>query len=148
LKNFTNQTIIMTARRFISRFFAAAAVSAAVLLTPVTVLGKTSPGFATATVAQTDLPKEAQATLALIQKGGPFPYKDKDGSTFGNREGLLPKQPRGYYSEYTVKTRATKNRGAIRIIAGKGKTGQPETSGEYYYTDDHYASFKRIMLKP
>jgi ribonuclease T1 len=138
----------MTAPSFISRFFAAAAVSAAVLLAPSAALAKTSPAYVTETVAHTDLPKEAQATLALIQKGGPFPYKDKDGSTFGNREGTLPKQPRGYYSEYTVKTRATKNRGAIRIVAGKGKTGQPETSGEYYYTDDHYASFKRITLKP
>ncbi len=138
----------MTARSFISRFFAAVAVSASVLLAPSAALAKSSPGFVTATIAQAELPKEAQATLALIQKGGPFPYKDKDGSTFSNREGLLPKQPRGYYSEYTVKTRATRNRGPIRIIAGKGKTGQPETSGEYYFTSDHYASFKRIILKP
>lgn len=126
----------------------AALLMAASLLSAANSQAKPSKGFVAETVAQADLPKEAQATLALIQKGGPFPYKDKDGSTFGNREGVLPKQPRGYYSEYTVKTRASKNRGAIRIIAGKGATGSPQTSGEYYFTEDHYASFKRIVLKP
>ena len=100
------------------------------------------------TIAQADLPSPAQKILVLIQQGGPFKYKDKDGSTFGNREGVLPKQARGYYSEYTVKTAATKDRGPIRIIAGKGKTGDPATSGEYYYTEDHYATFKRIILTP
>lgn len=85
------------------------------------------------------LPKEGQATLLLIKQGGPFPY-EKDGSIFGNYERKLPKQYRGYYHEYTVKTPRARNRGAKRIIAG----GQPMTSGEYYYTDDHYNSFKRI----
>lgn len=98
------------------------------------------------TIAQSELPKEGQKTLELIQKGGPFPYKDKDGSTFGNREGALPKQKRGYYSEYTVKTPYARNRGAKRIIAGKGATGDPANSGEYYYTEDHYATFKRVIL--
>ena len=97
-------------------------------------------------IAQSALPPNAQKTLALIFQGGPFPYQDKDGSTFGNREGVLPKQARGYYSEYTVKTPGAKNRGALRIIAGKGKTGDPATSGEYYYTADHYESFQRIVL--
>ena len=82
-----------------------------------------------------DLPKEARETLALIKKGGPFPYA-KDGAVFSNREKVLAKQKRGYYREYTVKTPHTHNRGARRIIAGG--------SGEYYYTDDHYASFRRI----
>jgi ribonuclease T1 len=95
-------------------------------------------------VAAADLPKQARDTLKLIAQGGPFPYR-KDGTVFGNREGLLPKQPRGYYSEYTVKTPYSRDRGARRIVAGKGKTGDPATSGEYYYTGDHYASFKRIV---
>jgi ribonuclease T1 len=92
-------------------------------------------------VALQQLPKEAQSTYALIQQGGPFPY-EKDGTTFGNRERLLPQEKRGYYREYTVKTPATKNRGAIRIVCGGIK---PKTFDSCYYTNDHYASFKRIM---
>jgi ribonuclease T1 len=86
-------------------------------------------------VAAAQLPPEAAATLALIRKNGPYPYA-KDGSVFGNREGLLPKQKRGYYHEYTVKTPGSRTRGARRIIRGAG--------GELFYTDDHYNSFKRI----
>jgi ribonuclease T1 len=91
------------------------------------------------TIAVQDLPREAREILVLIKQGGPFRYP-KDGVVFGNRERLLPKQKRGYYAEYTVKTPGEKSRGARRIVAG----GDPKTSGEYYYTDDHYASFKRI----
>ena len=82
------------------------------------------------------LPPEARQTLALIRQGGPFPY-DKDGSTFGNREGLLPKKSRGHYREYTVKTPGSRDRGARRIVSAQ--------SGEHYYTDDHYRSFRRIL---
>jgi ribonuclease T1 len=91
-------------------------------------------------VALTELPKQAQSTYTLIQQGGPFPY-EKDGTVFGNRERLLPAQKRGYYHEYTVKTPATKNRGAIRIVCGGEKK---KAFDACYYTDDHYASFKRI----
>jgi ribonuclease T1 len=94
-------------------------------------------------VALDALPREAQQTLALIRQGGPFPYR-KDGSVFGNRERLLPKQRRGYYTEYTVPTPGSRDRGARRIVAGKGATGDPATGGEYYYSDDHYQSFRRI----
>lgn len=96
------------------------------------------------TVALTDLPAEAQLTLRLIQRGGPFPHSRKDGSTFGNFEGRLPQQVRGYYREYTVPTPDRHDRGARRIIAGAGRTGDVATSGEYYYSDDHYRSFYRI----
>lgn len=89
------------------------------------------------------LPPEARQTLQLIQRGGPFPYR-KDGTVFFNRERLLPPQPRGYYTEYTVPTAGNRDRGARRIVAGRGSTGDPATSGEYYYTDDHYRSFSRI----
>ena len=41
--------------------------------------------------------------MALIEAGGPFPYS-KDGTTFQNREGRLPKKSQGYYQEYTVIT--------------------------------------------
>lgn len=96
-------------------------------------------GAAIATVPLAALPKEAHQTLALIKKGGPFPYP-KDGSVFRNYEQLLPKQQRGYYREFTVTTPGARNRGARRIVTG----GEPASSGEYYYTDDHYATFRRI----
>ncbi|HEY0846197.1 MAG TPA: ribonuclease [Noviherbaspirillum sp.] len=86
-----------------------------------------------------ELPREARYTLVLIKKGGPFPYA-KDGTVFRNYEGVLPRQKRGYYHEFTVKTPGARNRGARRIVTG----GDPATSGEYYYTDDHYATFRRI----
>jgi len=90
-----------------------------------------------------ELPPEARETLALIRKGGPFPYH-KDGATFGNFEKHLPAKARGYYREYTVRTPGAKDRGARRIVAGAGAAGDVRNSGEYYYTEDHYRSFKRI----
>lgn len=90
-----------------------------------------------------ELPAEALHTLALIKRGGPFPYR-KDATVFGNREKRLPPQPRGYYTEYTVKTPRSRDRGARRIVAGRGEARDPATSGEYYYTDDHYNTFRRI----
>jgi ribonuclease T1 len=86
-------------------------------------------------VAVADLPKEAQATLKLIDQGGPYPYS-RDGVVFGNLEKILPKHDRGYYHEYTVKTPGEKDRGARRIVTGNAQ--------ERYYTDDHYKSFRRI----
>lgn len=84
-----------------------------------------------------DLPAEARQTLALIKRGGPFPY-DRDGVVFGNFEKRLPREARGFYHEYTVKTPGERTRGARRIIAA----GEPPTV--FYYTDDHYQSFRRI----
>src|SRR5262249_20691711 len=66
-----------------------------------------------------ELPAEARDTLALIKQNGPFPYA-RDGVVFGNREALLPKKQRGYYREYTVKTPGARDRGARRIVAGRG----------------------------
>jgi ribonuclease T1 len=88
------------------------------------------------TILVDELPREAWKTLALIEAGGPFPYR-KDGVVFQNRERLLPKQPQGYYHEYTVITPGENDRGARRIITGE--------NDEFYYTDDHYASFYRIV---
>lgn len=98
------------------------------------------------TVLAQDLPRDAQITLARIKAGGPFPFA-KDGTTFGNYERQLPKKPRGYYTEYTVARTADQRRGARRIVAGKGATGSPATSGEYWYTPDHYRTFKKILEK-
>lgn len=82
-------------------------------------------------------PREVAATLALIQRGGPFRY-DRDGVVFGNFEHHLPDRPRGYYHEYTVPTPGAHNRGARRIIAG----GRPPS--EFWYTGNHYDSFSRL----
>ena len=98
-----------------------------------------------ASVLLADLPPEARQTLDLIKRGGPFPYPRKDGSTFGNFEKRLPERPRGYYREYTVPTPGSGDRGARRIVAGSGRNGDVSRSGEYYYTHDHYRSFRRIQ---
>lgn len=102
------------------------------------------PAQSTAASAQANglpafLPPEARDTLALIARGGPFPNR-QDGVVFGNREGLLPAQPRGYYHEYTVATPGLDYRGARRIITG----GNPPVV--YYYTDDHYRSFRAFEV--
>ncbi|MDP2241065.1 MAG: ribonuclease domain-containing protein [Burkholderiales bacterium] len=86
-------------------------------------------------VAVADLPREARETLRHIKQGGPFAY-ERDGVTFGNYEKRLPLRERGHYREYTVKTPGISGRGARRIVVGR--------DGEPYYTDDHYASFRRI----
>jgi ribonuclease T1 len=89
------------------------------------------------------LPQEARDTLVLIKQGGPFRYR-RDGTVFRNFELRLPAKPRGYYREYTVPTPGARDRGARRIVAGAGNAGDVRSSGEYYYTDDHYATFRRI----
>ncbi|XVX19147.1 ribonuclease domain-containing protein [Actinomycetota bacterium] len=86
-------------------------------------------------VPESRLPRQARATLDLIRAGGPFPYR-KDGGVFANRERILPKQRRGYYQEYTVRTLGEDDRGARRIVSGD--------DGDRYYTDDHYSSFRQI----
>lgn len=90
-------------------------------------------------VSVASLPHEALQALSQIRRGPPYPYA-KDGVVFGNHERLLPRQPRGYYREFTVKTPGSRNRGAQRLIVG----GEPATSHEIYYTADHYASFMRV----
>jgi ribonuclease T1 len=91
----------------------------------------------------TDLPREGQETYQLILKGGPFPY-EKDGTVFGNRERLLPREARGFYREYTVRTPGVKHRGARRIVCGGFVPRSPQAC---YYTSDHYASFRVIVEK-
>ncbi|WP_250626261.1 ribonuclease domain-containing protein [Pinirhizobacter soli] len=85
------------------------------------------------------LTQEALQTIKLIESDGPFPHR-QDGTVFGNREGLLPSQANGYYHEYTVDTPGADNRGARRIITG----GTPPTV--YYYTADHYSSFRCFQV--
>lgn len=84
------------------------------------------------------LPSEVSRTWTLIERGGPFPYADTDGATFGSRENVLPQKPAGYYWEYTVETPGTEYRGPRRLVTGE--------QHEVYYTGDRYASF--VMVDP
>ena len=84
------------------------------------------------------LPEEARETLRLIDAGGPFPYR-RDGIVFQNRERILAEQPHGYYREYTVAMPGNSDRGARRIVTGD------EPPLVFYYTADHYKSFRRIQ---
>lgn len=87
-------------------------------------------------IAVADLSAEARGTLQAIKQGGPFAFK-RDGAVFNNFERVLPKRQHGYYHEYTVVIPGMDNRGVRRIISGE--------SNEYYYTADHYQTFKRIL---
>ena len=93
------------------------------------------------TIERGELPPQGKAVLEKIETGATFRH-EKDGSVFGNRERLLPRKTRGYYREYTVRTPGVKHRGARRIVCG-GEV--PSTPDACYYTEDHYASFKRIV---
>jgi guanyl-specific ribonuclease Sa len=84
------------------------------------------------------LPPEAVDTVRVIHAGGPFPFPRNDGVVFGNREGHLPDQRRGYYREYTVITPGARNRSTKRIITGGAPLTDPP---QYFYTGDHYDSF-------
>ncbi|MFW5469050.1 ribonuclease domain-containing protein [Knoellia sp. CPCC 206435] len=96
----------------------------------------TTPDSGLDTIAESRLPGEARATLALIRAGGPYPY-DQDDRTFQNRERILPQRQRGYYREYTVETPGSDDRGARRIVTGR--------DGDTFWTDDHYDSFRQIQ---
>ena len=93
------------------------------------------------TVAVAQLPVQGRSMLTLISQGGPFKYA-KDGVVFGNRERLLPSNVRAYYREYTVKTPGERSRGARRIVCGGLQATLPDAC---FYTDDHYASFRKIV---
>ncbi len=88
-----------------------------------------------ADVCRSKLPSQARDTLALIDKGGPYPYRT-DGIVFENRESRLPKQSTGYYHEFTVVTPGSGDRGTRRVVTG--------TAGEEYWTGDHYSTFQAI----
>ncbi len=88
------------------------------------------------TVVAAALPSQAIDTLRLIAKSGPYPFS-KDGVTFSNREGRLPRHSSGWYQEYTVITPGSSDRGARRIVAGH--------DGGRFYTDGHYASFHEVL---
>lgn len=87
--------------------------------------------------ALSQLPPQAAQVWRLIQRGGPFRYR-QDGVVFGNREGRLPPRPSGFYREYTVPTAGEYGRGPRRLVTGGGS--------ELYYTGDHYVSF--VVVDP
>jgi guanyl-specific ribonuclease Sa len=89
--------------------------------------------------ALSGLPAQADAVVAEIRSGPPYPYGE-DGETFDNREHRLPREPSSYYREFTVVTPGAADRGERRIIAG----GPGVAPQELYYTANHYASFCRI----
>ena len=90
-------------------------------------------------VALSALPPQAARTVHRIEAGGPFPDPEDDGVVFHNYEHDLPSEPDGYYREYTVPTPGSSDRGARRIVTGR--------DGTYYWTADHYDSFRRIELR-
>jgi len=90
-------------------------------------------------ISTDQLPPEALITIKNIKNGGPFPFPNHDGTTFSNREEMLPSKPLSYYKEYTVPTPGIHSRGAQRIVTGE--------SGEMYYTPDHYNTFERVITK-
>jgi ribonuclease T1 len=92
-------------------------------------------------VSVAQLPPQGRSMLTLIYQGGPFAH-DKDGVVFGNRERLLPASARSYYREYTVRTPGERTRGARRIVCGGLAPAAPDAC---FYTDDHYASFRKIV---
>ena len=58
------------------------------------------------------------------------------GDRFGNREGLLPD---GNYTECDLNTDGADSRGAERLVFSD--------EGDYYYTEDHYASFTEVWVE-
>lgn len=80
-------------------------------------------------------PVDLRPTLDRIDNGISHPHQN-DGSTFRNREGLLPSQSGGYYTEFVHPTPGVNGPGPQRIIRGQG--------GELYYTPDHYGSFIQL----
>jgi guanyl-specific ribonuclease Sa len=90
------------------------------------------------TVALSALPPQAAQTIALIRRGGPFPFPRNDGVVFHNDEHRLPAEPDGYYHEYTVPTPGADDRGTRRVITAR--------DGRYYWTPDHYGTFRRIEV--
>lgn len=75
-------------------------------------------------------------TLDRIRKGQKLNHRN-DGSFFGNRERLLPKQnDREFYREFVHTEHSPKFPGPQRVVIGK--------DGSVWYTGDHYDSFTKV----
>ncbi|MFE9923612.1 ribonuclease domain-containing protein [Streptomyces sp. NPDC005774] len=88
------------------------------------------------TVREAGLSEEARRTLNLIDAGGPLPY-DREDVVLGGLERLPPRRERGCCHEYTVGTPGSADRGARRVVTGRG--------GERYCTDAPCASFRTVL---
>ena len=77
-------------------------------------------------------------TVARIRRDEPLARWEHDGDVFGNFEGRLPKQRRGYYREWVHPTPQAPGPGPQRVVSG--------ADGDLWYTPDHYESF--IELSP
>ncbi len=89
-----------------------------------------------AEIRTAELAPEARQALEQIKASGAFSSPD-EGRTFNNREARLPKRERGDCLEVTAPAPDLRERGARRIVAGRG--------GKCHYTEDHYLTFKRII---
>ncbi len=78
---------------------------------------------------------DLKPTLDRISAGKSFPHRN-DGSVFGNKEGLLPQQPAGYYKEYVHPTPGVNGPRPQRIVTGQGV--------EIFYTPNHNGTFIRV----
>lgn len=76
-------------------------------------------------------------TLDRIDSDGTNPHRN-DGTTFQNREDLLPKRSEGYYTEYVVPTPGIYGPGPMRVVTGQ--------SGEAYFSPDHYKTFIPVRI--
>ncbi len=81
------------------------------------------------------VPVDLQKTVDRIAAGQRLPFRN-DGSTFANRERLLPQKPHGYYREYVHPTGGVSGPGGRRLVIGQ--------LGEMYYTADHYRTFTQV----
>jgi ribonuclease T1 len=84
-------------------------------------------------IAVEDLPVTAQATLSLVEAGGPFPNPD-DGRLFTDPDGLLP-EPAEAYRVYRVAKPGQQTSPWYLVVGG---------SEEVYWTTDELESFRRV----
>jgi len=91
------------------------------------------------------VPSQVNDAVLAVRSNGPYLRPRADGGTFGNREGLLPARPRGYYREYTVSAPGQRFPGPRRLITG----GQEALGAEpeiWFYSADHYESFCELAV--
>jgi guanyl-specific ribonuclease Sa len=102
-------------------------------------------------------PVRVKAILKLVSdvyNNVQLPYS-QDGSTFTNKEKVLPPQPLGFYKEYTLITGNAPHTVVIggqtyQVAPDQGKRGSERVviggGEELYYTPDHYARFIELTV--
>ncbi|MCI8423071.1 MAG: hypothetical protein HFF50_06025 [Lawsonibacter sp.] len=61
------------------------------------------------------------------------------GDSFGNREGILPRESGRKYTECDLNTNGQSSRGAERLVFSN--------DGLYFHTQDHYESFQQVWVE-